>query len=147
MYKKIFLAADHGGFKLKKYLKLYLEKSRYTVIDMGNHQLDKTDDYSDFVIPAVRKAVKTRGVAIVICRSGVGSCIVANKVKGAFAVLTDSAKLARQSREHNNTNVLCLGADFVKTAQAARIVRTWLSAEFKKGRHVRRLRKIKSIEK
>ncbi len=143
----IYLGADHGGFTLKEKIKVYLDKKGIAWQDLGNVKFVPTDDYPDFVFPvaqAVAKNHQARG--IVICRSGVGACIAANKVKGVRAVNVDSVKVAEMSRRHNNTNVLCLGADYVSFNLARQIINRWLKVPFAGGRHARRLRKISAWE-
>ncbi len=143
----IYLGADHGGFVLKEKIKAYLDKKGIAWRDLGNVKFVLTDDYPDFVFPvaqAVARNHQARG--IVICRSGVGACIAANKVKGVRAVNADSVKVAEMSRKHNNTNVLCLGADYVSFNLARQIISRWLKVPFAGGRHARRLRKISAWE-
>ncbi len=143
----VYLGADHGGFALKEKIKGFLDKKGIKWVDLGNVKFVASDDYPDFVLPvaqAVAKKHQARG--IVICRSGVGSCIAANKVKGVRAVNAVSEKMAEMSRRHNNTNVLCLGADYISFTQAKRIISKWIKTPFAGGRHARRIRKISSFE-
>ncbi len=143
----VYLGADHGGFALKEKIKDFLDKKGVKWVDLGNVKFSASDDYPDFILPvaqAVAKNHQARG--IVICRSGVGSCIAANKVRGVRAVNAISEKMAEMSRRHNNTNVLCLGSDYVSFAKAKRIISTWLKTPFAGGRHARRLKKISLFE-
>jgi len=143
---KIALASDHRGFKLKNILEGFLKEKGYQVIDFGTHSSSPCD-YPDYVYPACC-AVKEKKVdrAIAICFTGIGSCIVANKVKGVRAALVFNLKMARLSRKHNQSNVLVLGAGFLKIEEVKKIVMRWLKEEFEAGRHLRRIRKIKKIE-
>ncbi len=143
---RIALASDHRGFKLKNLIADYLKRRGIEVLDFGTFSRDSCD-YPDYVYPAVM-AVKERKAqrAIVICYTGVGSSIVANKVNGIRAALVFNIKMAVLSRRHNNSNVLVLGAGFLKPDYALRIVSRWLNTGFEGGRHLRRLRKIEKIE-
>ena len=142
---RIALGADHRGFALKEELKRWLAARGHEVIDLGPASADRIDypDYAFKVADAVARHQADRG--ILICSTGIGMCIAANKVLGIRAALADSVRLARLSREHNDANVLCLGADFVSAAEARRIVGVWLRAEFAGGRHARRVRKLGRI--
>jgi len=149
MPKKVFIGSDHAGFSLKEKLKEYLKHLRFSVEDVGNQVFDSQDDYPDFALRvAERVSQNPQSRGILICSSGVGMCITANKVKGIRAVNAQSVKIAEKSREHNDTNVLCLGQDYIEEPLAKRIVRAWLKKEFSKKRcHIRRINKIKEIEK
>ncbi|MEA3248940.1 MAG: RpiB/LacA/LacB family sugar-phosphate isomerase [Patescibacteria group bacterium] len=147
----VYLGADHAAFILKEDLRKHLLRTGYKVVDMGAFD-DSPSDYPDFIIPAVEAAMASagRGVAIVLGGSGIGECIAANKVRGAQAALAYDRYTARMSREHNNANVLCLGARTAsgKSAQAKRLVRLWLETPFSGAtRHRRRLKKISKYEK
>ena len=125
------MAADHAGFELKERLKRYLETQGYEVVDTGAHSLQPGDDYPDFAFPAARMVADgevDRG--IVICDSGIGVDIVANKVPGVRSALVHDEELAKRTREHNDTNVLALGAVFVDAEKAERIAKNWLETEF-----------------
>jgi len=143
---RIALGCDHRGFKLKNIISDYLKSRGYIVIDFGTFS-SQSCDYPDYIYPAalsVREKKADR--AIVICYTGVGSSITANKVKGIRAALVFNIKMAVYSRRHNNSNVLVLGAGFIKKDYAVRLVARWLNTEFDGGRHQRRLRKIQRIE-
>lgn len=145
----LYLAADHGGFELKEHLKRFLAEGGIEFKDMGAHKLDPEDDYPDFAVPATLEVAKNEAGnrAILICRSGVGEVIVANKFKGVRATLSWNVKHASKSRAHNNTNVLALPGDYISKQEAEEIVAEWLTAKFsRKERHVRRLSKISDIE-
>jgi ribose 5-phosphate isomerase B len=139
---RVALGADHRGFSLKEGLKRWLAARGHEVIDFGPANADRVDypDYAFKVADAVARHQADRG--ILICSTGIGMSIAANKVRGVRAALADSVRLARLSREHNDANVLCLGADFVSAAEARRIVGAWLKTEFAGGRHARRVRKL-----
>jgi len=144
----IYIGADHAGFNLKEELKKYLEELGYQYEDLGNKKLDPQDDYPDFALEVAQKIAETGEKGIIVCGTGVGSCMAANKVKGVRAALCWDDFTALQSREHTDANVLCLGGKVVDLETAKKIVRIWLEAEFSgKERHARRLEKIKEIEK
>jgi ribose 5-phosphate isomerase B len=142
---KVAFGADHRGFGLKEELKRWLAARGHKVIDFGPESADRVDypDYAFKVADAVSRRQADRG--ILICSTGIGMSIAANKVRGVRAALADSLRLARLSREHNDANVLCLGADFVSAAEARRIIGVWLRTEFAGGRHARRVRKLGRI--
>jgi ribose 5-phosphate isomerase B len=139
---RVALGADHRGFALKEELKRWLAARGHEIVDFGPASADRVDypDYAFKVADAVVRHQADRG--ILICSTGIGMSIAANKVRGVRAALADSVRLARLSREHNDANVLCLGADFVSAAEARRIVSAWLRTEFAGGRHSRRVRKL-----
>ena len=143
---KIAIASDHRGFKLKSTLSRYLESRGETVIDFGTHSREACD-YPDYVYPAAL-AVKNKKAdrAIIICYTGVGSAIAANKVRGIRAALVYSLKSALLSRQHNNSNVLVLPSYLLKVDYIKKVVSAWIKAEFEGGRHGRRVRKITQIE-
>ncbi len=145
---KIFIASDHGGFYLKEEIKSFLLGLGYSVEDVGNKIFEKYDDYPDFVFP-LAEAVSTskEGFGIVIGRSGIGEAIVANKVSGVYAAVCTNLKMAQKAREHNNANVISLGADYVGSTTAKRMVDVFLNTRFSQAqRHKRRVRKIKKYE-
>ncbi len=144
---KIALGCDHRGWALKEQLKGYLRKSGYQVLDKGTNSAEMVD-YPDFafaVAQAVSKGRAARG--ILICATGIGMSIAANKLPGVRAALCLNQKMARLSREHNNANILCLGADLVNYPVAKEITRTFLKTGFTGGRHRQRLKKIAEQEK
>jgi len=143
---KIGIASDHRGFKLKNTLVEYLTEKGYSIVDFGTYSRDSCD-YPDYTYPAAL-AVKNRKVerAIIICYTGIGSCIAANKVKGVRAALVYSLKSAYMSRRDNNSNVLVLPSSLFKIDYTKKIISRWLKEEFEGGRHARRLRKIREIE-
>ena len=145
---KIGIAADHGGFELKKIIQDYLLKQKIEVVDFGATKLDLNDDYPDFVIPLARALAENEiGRGIAICGSGVGASIAANKVKGVRAALITDTFSAHQGVEDDDLNVLCLGGRISGNAVALEIVETFLKSKFTKAeRHVRRLQKVQQLE-
>jgi ribose 5-phosphate isomerase B len=145
---KIYIASDHGGYELKKELVNYLQKKGYTIEDMGNKKEDPQDDYPDFILPLAEKVAKEMGATgIILGRSGNGEAIAANKVKGIKAAVCLNVKMAKMAREHNDANILSLGADYVDLKTAKAIVDTFLETFFsKEEKHKRRVNKITSYE-
>lgn len=142
----IYLGADHAGFILKEEAKRILQEAGYQYEDLGNFELDKQDDYPDFALAVVNK-MESNDKGILICGSGAGMCITANKIKGIRAVNCVDEFMAQQSRQHNNANVLCLGGQIVDPEKAEKIIKIWLITEFsQEERHIRRINKIKEIE-
>jgi len=146
--KLIGLAADHGGYELKQYLAGKLREADYEIIDFGDRQPKPEDDYPDFVVPLARAVAGgevDRGVAI--CGSGVGACVVANKVTGVRACLIHETFSARQGVEDDDLNMICLGGIVVGHALAWELVQTFLAARFSGAeRHRRRLAKMAALE-
>jgi len=143
----ILIASDHGGFVLKESLKPYLKKNGFGVKDLGAFS-EKRCDYPEFAYSLASKIGEgkfKRG--ILICKSGIGNSIVANRVPGVRAALCHNEKSARLSREHNDSNILVLGSIFVSPGQAKKITTAWLKAKFAGGRHKRRLNQLKEIER
>jgi ribose 5-phosphate isomerase B len=142
------IAADHGGFSLKEQLVKLLREAAYEVCDFGAARLTVDDDYPDFVAPlakAVSAGDPPRGIAI--CGSGVGACVVANKIAGARAGLCTDTYSAHQGVEDDNMNILCVGARVTGPALAWELVRTFLAARFRGDeRFRRRLEKIAALE-
>ena len=145
--RTIAVGSDHGGYDLKTIVIAYLEEMGHTVIDCGTHSKDAVD-YPDFafaVADKVRQGVACRG--IVIDAAGIGSCMAANKVPGVRAAMCVDYATASNSREHNNANVLSLGAGLLGVNQVKLIIKTFLETDFGGGRHTRRVDKITDIEK
>ena len=145
--KTIAIGADHGGFSLKEIIKNYLQELGYSIIDCGTKNQESVD-YPDFALAVanhVSKSTAWRG--IMIDGAGIGSCMAANKVPGVRAAMCYDYATAANSREHNNANLLTLGAGLIGVNQAKLVVKTWLETEFGGGRHARRVDKITSIEK
>ncbi len=145
----IYLGTDHRGFKLKESLKRYLSELGYQYEDLGAASYNKDDDYPDFgeaVSKKVAKESESRG--ILICGSGIGIVIAANKIKGIRAGTAMSPEQARASVNDENLNILGLSADFAKEKDAQKIVKAFLETKFSGAeRHVRRVNKIKQLEK
>jgi RpiB/LacA/LacB family sugar-phosphate isomerase len=146
---KVALAADHAGYDLKQSLLAYLNKQGYEVLDLGTDTGDMPSDYPDFaqlVAQAVLSGKVERGV--LVCGSGVGASITANKIHGIYAGLCHDTYSAHQGVEHDNMNVICVGARVVGVELAREIVRAFLNAQFSgEERHVRRFKKMQAIEK
>jgi ribose 5-phosphate isomerase B len=146
---KIGIAADHGGYELKKTLHSFLVASGYEVVDFGAYELNTQDDYPDFVVPlaqALAEKQVERGIAI--CGSGVGASVVANKVSGVRAALINDYFSAHQGVEDDNLNLLCLGGRITGYMAAEEYVQAFLNAKFTGlERHMRRLQKVHLLEK
>ena len=144
----LYIAADHAGYPLKEELKPFLAKEGYKVVDLGNEQLDMFDDYPDFaqkLAEAVRENEDSGG--ILICGTGQGMCLAANRYPGIFAVMIYNEFTARAAAEHLDANVVCLGARVTDEETAKKIVKIWLDTEFsEEERHRRRLAKIDKEE-
>ena len=144
----VALGADHGGFVLKNELLARLQ-GQYDISDLGAYKYDRDDDYPDFaeaVAQAVASGKAQRG--ILVCGSGVGACITANKVPGVRACVCHDTYSAHQGVEHDDMNVLCLGARVIGIELAAELAIAFLNARFsKEKRHLRRLKKVLAIEK
>ncbi len=145
--KTIAVGADHGGFEMKEALKKYLGELGYAVIDCGTN--DKTAvDYPDFAYAVAKNVAEGKAWrGIVVDGAGIGSCMVANKVPGVRAAMCYDLSSALNSREHNDANVLTLGAGLIGLNLAKQISKTWLETEFGGGRHAPRVGKIIAIER
>jgi ribose 5-phosphate isomerase B len=141
------IGSDHGGYELKELLKPQLAELGFEVKDVGTHGKEAVDypDFAHQVARLVGRGEAWRG--IVIDGAGIGSCIVANKVPGVRAGMAYDLSSAMNGREHNDTNVLTLGAGLIGTALAKQIVQTWLTTGFAGGRHAPRVAKITAVEK
>jgi ribose 5-phosphate isomerase B len=146
---KIAIGCDHGGFALKPIVIEELKKLDHAAIDCGARTLDPSDDYPDFaqkVAEAVASGQADRG--IILCGSGVGACVAANKVPGVRAAICHDSYSAHQGVEHDDLNVLCLGARIIGSALASELVQAFLNAQFSgEERHRRRLEKVLVIER
>lgn len=143
---KIFVGADHRGFSLKKTVIKILEQRHYTVVDVGTHQNQKPCDYPQIsfqVATSVRRNKNACG--ILICMTGIGHSIAANRVSGVRAALCYTKKAAYFSRAHNNANILVVGSKFVSQKELFMILDTWLKTSFEGGRHRRRVKKIEQL--
>ncbi len=143
----VALGADHGGFPLKEQLKTHLTAQGYSVIDCGTNSTDAVD-YPDFAYAVARLVSEGKAWrGIVVDGAGIGSCMAANKVPGVRAALCYDHATAMNSREHNDANVLTLGAGLIGPNLAKQIADTWLKTEFGRGRHAKRVDKITEIER
>jgi len=146
----IFIGADHRGYNLKEVLKIYLKELSLECEDLGAKKFNPEDDYPDFALTVAKKVAENpeENRGILICGSGVGVDIVANKIKGIRSALCFDAAQARASRNDDDTNVLSLTADFIAEEKAKKIVKVWLETPYAKlEKYERRLNKIKEIEK
>jgi len=145
--KEILIASDHGGFNLKEEIRLFLQRKGFKVRDLGPYNNGRCDypEYAASLSKEISRSPLKRG--ILICKSGIGNSIVANRFPGVRAALCHNLKSARLSREHNDSNILVLGSIFVKPLLAKKMVYTWLNTDFLGGRHKKRLDQIKNIEK
>jgi len=147
MKLRVILGADHGGFTLKNELASRLS-DKYEITDAGAHVYDESDDYPDFAFAVAQQVASDEAKrGILVCGSGVGASIVANKIPGIRACLCHDTYSARQGVEHDDMNVLCLGARVIGVELACELAITFLKAEFTcEERHRKRLKKIISIE-
>ena len=141
----IHLATDHAGLELKEKVKLYLSDLDYEVIDHGAYEYDALDDYPDFIFPcanAVSNDLESKG--IILGGSGQGEAMAANRVKGVRAAVfyNGPEEIIKLSRQHNNANILSLGARFMSEEEMYKIIEVWLSTDFESGRHQRRIEKL-----
>jgi len=143
----IALGADHAGWSLKEVVRSWLSDQGHEVLDFGTHTADSVDypDYASLVADALLAGAAQRG--ILMCGTGIGMAIAANKVPGVRAASCADAYTARMAREHNDTNVLALGARIVGNEDAIEIVRVWLETAFAGDRHARRVEKLAAIER
>jgi ribose 5-phosphate isomerase B len=142
----VALGADHAGFPLKEDLKGWLISRGFDVVDLGT-QTTESVDYPDFAIAvggAITAGKADRGV--LVCGTGIGMAMAANKVPGARAAACSDAYTARMSREHNDANILALGARITSREAAIEILEVWLNAEFAGGRHARRVEKVVALD-
>ena len=146
----IYIGADHGGYKMKEQLKKFLTKQKLDVIDVGAKKFVDGDDYPDYAKLVGKKVSQNplRNIGILICRSGQGVCIVANKFKHVRASLVWNEKEAKMSRLDDMSNILCLPSDYINLKEAEKIVSMWLSTQYSSEvRHMRRIKKISILEK
>ena len=147
MTKTILIASDHGGFALKESLKPYLKNKGFEVEDLGAFS-EESCDYPEFAYSLASKIGEgkfKRG--ILICKSGIGNSIVANRVPGVRAALCVNERCARLSREHNDSNILVLASLFTSASKARKMADIWLKTKFEGGRHWPRINKMMSIER
>ena len=143
---KIAIGSDHGGYELKNSIIEFLKQEKYAVEDMGTHSKDACDyPMIGFeVATAVSKGKADRG--ILICKTGVGMVIIANKLHGIRAAACYNKEIASSSREHNDCNIAVLAANYTEPAKAKEIIKTWLKTDHAGERHARRVKQIKDIE-
>ncbi len=145
----LYIASDHGGYKLKEHMKKFLGAAGVTFTDLGPKKHDHDDDYPDYAAFVAEKVSKNplRDTGILICRSGQGVCIVANKFRHVRAALAWNVIEAKLSRTDDMTNVLCLPSDYISPRVAEHIVETWLDTPYsQEERHMRRVKKIAALE-
>jgi len=145
----LYLGADHRGYYLKEAIKEFLKSRKVEFEDLGNAQYDKDDDYPDYAELLAKKVLKNEkeNKGILICGTGIGMSIVANKFKGIRAGLCLSGYLAKRAKEEDDINVLCLAADITDEKTSQTIIKEWLKTSFlSEKRHQRRLEKIKKVE-
>lgn len=145
---KIFVGADHRGFQLKKQVDEFLKGLGHDVLDMGTHEEGVDCDYPLISLKVGLEVIRNPGSrGILLCMTGIGHSIAANKVPGVYAALVYNKEAALFSRQHNDSNVLVLGSKYMDTATMLEIIKIWLSTEFEGGRHLRRKGQIQNIEK
>ena len=147
---EIVLAADHNGWELKNQLVLWLKEKQIAVIDVGANSLEPNDDYPDYAVKAAETVAQSpdnrRGV--LICGTGIGMSVAANKVKGVRAANLNDTKMAETAQRDGQINILTLGAKFISFSQAQAVIEAWLNTPFSaEERHQRRIRKISDYEK
>jgi len=141
----IAIASDHAGYELKNNIKSYLEKKPLSVEDFGTFKNDAVD-YPDYGILAARAVSQGKAdKGILICGSGIGMSIVANKVNGIRAALCMTEEMAEMSRRHNNSNILVMGGRMIEFKKAVNIIEVWLETPFEGGRHFKRINKIHQL--
>lgn len=146
---ELYIGADHRGFRMKNDLLLWFHTHGYEVTDIGNHAEDTEDDYVDFATLLAQAVAEdpTNRRGILLCGSGVGMAVAANKVPGIRAALIHEVNIAKNARHDDDINVLALGADYIQQETAERVVQTFLTTSFSGAeRHVRRLEKITALE-
>ena len=142
LFKKICIAADHAGFNLKEQIKDYLINKSVSIFDLGPYQ-NKSVDYPDYAKKlAKRIKYKKSDIGILVCGSGTGMAISANKIKGIRAAVCYNSISTRLSRQHNNANIIALGSRLTKKSLSLKLVEIFLKTKFEGGRHLRRVKKI-----
>lgn len=144
----IFIGADHRGFELKKDLIVFLRAQGHETVDVGAYKPEPPCDYPELSLEVGKNVAGHKGSrGILVCMTGIGHSIAANKIPGVYAALCYNKEAAELSRQHNNSNVLVLGSKFVSEKMMPEIIQVWLAAEFEGGRHLRRFKQIRAIEK
>lgn len=145
---RIAIGSDHAGYNLKTKVIEYLKTKPYEIIDCGTDNPDVSVDYPNYAFDVANKVShKESDYGILMCGTGIGMCITANKIPGIRAALVWDKETAKLSREHNNANILCIGGRTTDAQEAIKFIKTWLGAEFLGGRHERRIEEIAEIEK
>ncbi len=145
---KIFIGADHRGFLLKKKVIAFLLKKGFDAVDLGAYEKGTSCDYPRIAVKLGTHVAKHKGsIGIIACMTGIGQSIAVNKIPGIRAALCYNRQAALLSRQHNDANVLVLGAKFVKAKDIQSVITTFLNAKFEGGRHLRRVNQIRKIEK
>ena len=142
IFKKICISSDHAGYEIKEFIKEHLIKSKISIIDLGPF-LKKSVDYPDYAKKVSNRVSQRKSdIGILVCGSGTGMAISANKTKGIRAAVGYNIKSTQLSRQHNNANVLCLGSRLTKRKDIKKIIKIFLNTKFEGGRHKRRVKKI-----
>ena len=142
IFKKICISSDHAGYNLKEHIKTYLIDKEIPLIDLGPFK-NSSVDYPDYAKKIARRiSSKKSEVGILICGSGTGMAISANKTRGIRAAVCYNIKSTRLSRQHNNANIIALGSRLTNKSEAMKLIKIFLSTEFEGGRHLRRIKKI-----
>ena len=142
LFKKICISSDHAGFNLKEDIKSYLINKQISVFDLGPYE-NKSVDYPDYARKlANRIKAKKSDIGILVCGSGTGMAISANKIKAIRAAVCYNVKSTRLSRQHNNANIIALGARLIKKNLSLKLIDTFLKTKFEGGRHLKRIKKI-----
>ena len=144
---QVTIGADHAGFELKTVVAALVEELGHDVVDMGAHTYDAGDDYPDFAAAVARRVAEEAGRGVIVCGSGVGATVAANKVMGVRASVCHDTYSARQGVEHDDMNVLCIGSRIIGEELAREVVTAFMEAEFSgEARHRRRLDKVLALE-
>ena len=142
IFNKVCISSDHAGFGIKEYIKELIIKSNISITDLGPYN-NKSVDYPDYAKKLSKRVSKKKSeIGILVCGSGTGMAISANKIKGIRAAVGYNLKSTQLSRQHNNANILCLGARLTKKNEIKKIVSIFLKTDFEGGRHKRRIKKI-----
>lgn len=143
--KKVYIGADHGGYKVKETIKKWLKKNNIDYIDVGTNGEESTD-YPIFAEKVGKAVAKGLGRGILICKSGQGMSIAANKINGVRASVAWNSEIAQKSREHNDSNIICLPGSYVSEDEVISILKVWLETPFSgESRHAKRLKMVDSI--
>lgn len=146
--KPIYLGADHAGFALKEKIKKWFTKHKILFVDLGDKKLRPTDDYPDYAAKVAKAVVKNKSLGILLCGSAQGVCIAANKIKCIRAVAPFDPNEAVLSRKHEDANIICLSGWFFTLMKAKKMIGLFLNTPFSgEARHVRRINKIKKLER